>query len=560
MLARRGEPLLDTARMKISGLHNAANALAALALGEAAGLELPAMLAALESFPGLKHRSAWIADIAGVRYIDDSKGTNVGATLAAVSGLAWPLVLIAGGEGKGQDFAPLAAAFDGKVRHVVLIGKDAPALAAALAAVCTTERAATLEAAVRAAAAAARPGDDRAAVARLLRASTCFATTLIAARLSPPRCARSEGRRHERHHHVLRAARARAHAVRVGHGHARPGRRTAARRADHGHLGLDVDRRQGPRRSVLFSRAPVRVLPGRRAVRLGGHARAAAFVGQVQPGALCVFGLLLLLLVLIPGLGATVNGARRWMRIGPMNFQVSELAKVLVLTWVCSYCVRKRSELAQTFSGLAKPVGLLTVAALLLLLEPDFGAATVLFATGFAVLFVAGARLRYVALLVCAAALAFAVLALTSAYRLKRLTGFLHPWDDPFNGGFQLTQSLIAIGRGSWLGVGLGSSVQKLFYLPEAHTDFVFAVLAEELGLAGVIGVLALFVALVWRAFQISRMAAQAGHAVSLLRRARFRRLARPAGQREHRRQHGCAADQGPDAAACSATAAAVCW
>jgi cell division protein FtsW len=226
--------------------------------------------------------------------------------------------------------------------------------------------------------------------------------------------------------------------------------------------------------------------------------------------ALCLIGLLLLLLVLIPGLGATVNGARRWMRIGPMNFQVSELAKVLVLTWVCSYCVRKRSELAQTFSGLGKPVGLLTVAALLLLLEPDFGAATVLFATGFAVLFVAGARLRYVALLVCAAALAFAVLALTSAYRLKRLTGFLHPWDDPFNGGFQLTQSLIAIGRGSWLGVGLGSSVQKLFYLPEAHTDFVFAVLAEELGLAGVIGVLALFVALVWRAFQISRMAAQA--------------------------------------------------
>ncbi len=227
--------------------------------------------------------------------------------------------------------------------------------------------------------------------------------------------------------------------------------------------------------------------------------------------ALCLFGLLLLLLVLIPGLGATVNGARRWMRIGPMNFQVSELAKVLVLTWVCSYCVRKRTELQQTFSGLGKPVGLLTVAALLLLMEPDFGAATVLFATGFAVLFVAGARLRYVAMLVCAAALAFSVLALTSAYRLKRLTGFLHPWDDPFKGGFQLTQSLIAIGRGSWLGVGLGSSVQKLFYLPEAHTDFVFAVLAEELGLAGVLGVLALFVALVWRAFHISRMAAQAG-------------------------------------------------
>ncbi len=227
--------------------------------------------------------------------------------------------------------------------------------------------------------------------------------------------------------------------------------------------------------------------------------------------ALLLFGLLLLLLVLVPGLGATVNGARRWMRIGPMNFQVSELCKVLVLTWVCSYCVRKRAELEQTLAGLGKPVALLGVAALLLLFEPDFGAATVLFATGFAVLFVAGARLRYVLLLVSAAAMAFAVLALTSAYRLKRLTGFLHPWDDPFNGGFQLTQSLIAIGRGSWFGVGLGSSVQKLFYLPEAHTDFVFAVLAEELGLVGVLGVLALFVALVWRSFQISRMAAQAG-------------------------------------------------
>ena len=226
---------------------------------------------------------------------------------------------------------------------------------------------------------------------------------------------------------------------------------------------------------------------------------------------LLLLGLALLLLVLIPGLGAKINGARRWMRIGPMNFQVSELAKVLVLTWVCSYCVRKRAELEETFAGLLKPVGLLTVAGVLLLLEPDFGATTVLFATGFAVLFVAGARLRYVLLLVAAASLSFAVLALTSAYRLKRLTGFLHPWDDPFNGGFQLTQSLIAIGRGSWFGVGLGSSVQKLFYLPEAHTDFVFAVLAEELGLVGVLGVIALFMALVWRAFQISRMAAQAG-------------------------------------------------
>ena len=226
---------------------------------------------------------------------------------------------------------------------------------------------------------------------------------------------------------------------------------------------------------------------------------------------LLVVALALLVLVLIPGLGARVNGARRWLRIGVLNFQVSELAKVLVLTWVCSYCVRKRAELETTLPGLLKPFGLLALSGLLLLIEPDFGAATVLFATGFAVLFVAGARIRYVAFLVSTAVVAFALLALTASYRLKRLMIFLHPFDDPFNGGFQLTQSLIAIGRGSWFGVGLGSSVQKLFYLPEAHTDFVFAVLAEELGLVGVLGVIALFIALVWRAFRISRMAAQAG-------------------------------------------------
>jgi UDP-N-acetylmuramoylalanine--D-glutamate ligase len=158
-LTRAGRPLLAVAAMKIKGLHNAANALAALALGEALALPLPVMLAELESFAGLAHRSQWVAEIAGVSYIDDSKGTNVGATLAAVAGMAGPLVMIAGGDGKSQDFSPLAAAFRGKVRHVVLIGRDAPQLAQALAGVCTLESASTLPDAVRAAARAARPGD-----------------------------------------------------------------------------------------------------------------------------------------------------------------------------------------------------------------------------------------------------------------------------------------------------------------------------------------------------------------------------------------------------------------
>jgi UDP-N-acetylmuramoylalanine--D-glutamate ligase len=160
VLARQGEGLLDVSRMKITGLHNAANALAALALGEAAGLPMAAMLEALESFPGLPHRSQWIADVAGVRYVDDSKGTNVGATIAAVAGMPGTLVVIAGGEGKGQDFTPLAQAFRGKVRHVVLIGRDAPAIAAALEGVSTLENAASMPEAVAAATRVARREGD----------------------------------------------------------------------------------------------------------------------------------------------------------------------------------------------------------------------------------------------------------------------------------------------------------------------------------------------------------------------------------------------------------------
>lgn len=226
---------------------------------------------------------------------------------------------------------------------------------------------------------------------------------------------------------------------------------------------------------------------------------------------LLTIGFLLLVLVLIPGLGHEVNGSRRWLRLGIMNFQASELARVLLLTYLASYVVRRQQELKDELRGFLKPLGLLMGAAALLLLEPDFGAATVLVATGLGVLFLAGVKLRHFMALVALAASGLAVIAVTSAYRLKRLTAFMDPFADPFDSGFQLTQSLIAIGRGELFGVGLGSSVQKLFYLPEAHTDFVFAILAEELGLVGVVVTLALFVLLVWRAFHISRQAAEAG-------------------------------------------------
>jgi len=226
---------------------------------------------------------------------------------------------------------------------------------------------------------------------------------------------------------------------------------------------------------------------------------------------LLFIALALLLIVAVPGVGHRSHGSRRWLQLGGFAFQVSELARLLVLIYVASYAVRKEQELRGTLHGLLKPLGVLLLAGGLLLAEPDMGAATVLFATGFIMLFLAGGRLRYMTLLVLCAVTLFVVLAEVSSYRRARITAFLHPFDDPFHTGFQLVQSLIAIGRGQMFGVGLGESVQKLFYLPEAHSDFIFAVLAEELGLAGVLLTLGLFLGLAWRSLYIARLAHEAG-------------------------------------------------
>jgi cell division protein FtsW len=222
-------------------------------------------------------------------------------------------------------------------------------------------------------------------------------------------------------------------------------------------------------------------------------------------------GLALLLIVAVPGVGHRSHGSRRWLQLGGFAFQVSELARLLVLIYIASYAVRKEEELRGTLIGLLKPLGVLLLAGGLLLAEPDMGAATVLFATGFIMLFLAGGRLRWMTLLVLVAVALFVILAESSGYRRARITAFLHPFDDPFHTGFQLVQSLIAIGRGQMFGVGLGESVQKLFYLPEAHSDFIFAVLAEELGLAGVLLTLGLFLGLAWRSLHIARMAHEVG-------------------------------------------------
>lgn len=221
-------------------------------------------------------------------------------------------------------------------------------------------------------------------------------------------------------------------------------------------------------------------------------------------------GLLLLVTVLIPGVGHQVNGSTRWLQVGMMNLQVSEPARLCFLLWLAGYLVRRNKCLRTKFTGFLRPMVVLSAACILLLAEPDFGAAVILLATAMVMMFVAGARLRDFLVFFTTAVLVMAALAFVSPYRMQRLTGFLDPWADPFNSGFQLTQSLIAIGRGEWFGVGLGDSVQKLFYLPEAHTDFVFAVYAEEFGLAGSLVLIALFLALLWRVFKLAMRAANA--------------------------------------------------
>jgi cell division protein FtsW len=226
---------------------------------------------------------------------------------------------------------------------------------------------------------------------------------------------------------------------------------------------------------------------------------------------LLLFGVLLLALVLVPGVGREVNGSMRWLDLGPVSLQPSELVKLFAAIYLAGYLVRRRQEITESFAAFLKPMALLTLVAGLLLLEPDYGAMVVLLATALGMLFLGGVPLlRFTASAVSAAAV-MALVVLLAPYRVQRLTTFMNPWADPFDSGFQLTQALIAIGRGEWLGVGLGNSVQKLFYLPEAHTDFLFAVLAEELGLAGMVFVIGLLAFVVWRAFSIACRAERRG-------------------------------------------------
>jgi cell division protein FtsW len=221
--------------------------------------------------------------------------------------------------------------------------------------------------------------------------------------------------------------------------------------------------------------------------------------------------LALLMLVLIPGIGKNVNGSQRWLALGGFTLQPSEAAKLALVVYLAGYLVRRAEEVREDWAGFLKPVGVVGMIALLLMVEPDFGATVICVATAFGMLFLAGVRLGHFLAVVGVSLLALGALVFSAPYRVARLVAYTDPWADPFGSGFQLIQSLIAYGRGEWLGVGLGNSVQKLFYLPEAHTDFVFSIWAEETGFVGTLAVMSLYVLLIGRILWVGRQAVTQG-------------------------------------------------
>lgn len=220
-----------------------------------------------------------------------------------------------------------------------------------------------------------------------------------------------------------------------------------------------------------------------------------------------IVGIALLIAVLLPGIGKMVNGSRRWLAIGPFTIQASEAAKFCFIVFFASFLSRRTIEFREGWSAFFKLLGILVTFVALLLLEPDFGSSVVLCLTAGAMMFIAGVPILRFLLLGIIGIAGLAAMAVASPYRWERLVTFLDPWADQFSSGYQLVQSLIAFGRGEWLGLGLGNSIQKLFFLPEAHTDFIFSIVAEEFGLLGALALLFCFVAVVWRVFVIATQA-----------------------------------------------------
>nr|WP_252738344.1 putative lipid II flippase FtsW [Saccharophagus degradans] len=226
-------------------------------------------------------------------------------------------------------------------------------------------------------------------------------------------------------------------------------------------------------------------------------------------GLLLILAFFLLMAVLIPGIGKVVNGSRRWLSLGPFSMQASEIAKFCLIVYFASYLARRNEELRTQWSGFLKLTAVLLIIVLLLLLEPDFGSSVVISATLGCMMFVAGVPLARFLLLAISGVAGLALMAVASPYRWERLVAFMDPWATQFDSGYQLVQSLIAFGRGGWFGVGLGNSLQKLFFLPEAHTDFIFAIFTEEFGFIGAIALIGVFGFFLYRLVILFRRASE---------------------------------------------------
>lgn len=227
---------------------------------------------------------------------------------------------------------------------------------------------------------------------------------------------------------------------------------------------------------------------------------------RLGPLLLCLT-IILLFLVLVPGMGRTVNGSTRWLMVGPLGLQVSEFAKVAMIIYLSGYLVRHADRVETKLTAFLSPMMVLGLVILLLMLEPDFGSAMVFIVMMFGMMFLSGARILPLMTLIGACVALMATLAITSPYRMQRIIAFMDPWADAQDSGYQLTQALIAVGNGGISGVGIGESVQKLFHLPEAHNDFIFAVLAEEMGLIGVAILLLSYFIFIWRCFDLGNQA-----------------------------------------------------
>ena len=232
---------------------------------------------------------------------------------------------------------------------------------------------------------------------------------------------------------------------------------------------------------------------------------------QKYDAVLLAVSFLLLMVVLVPGIGREVNGATRWVALGPFNLQGSEFVKLFIMIYMAGYLVRREEEIKTSLSGFVKPLVVLMLIVFLLLGQPDFGAAIVIITAAIGMIFLAGVPYRFFLPVVALCVSSVAIIATLQPYRLARLTAFADPWEYKFDSGYQLTQALIAFGRGEWIGLGLGNSIQKLFFLPEAHTDFLFSIVAEELGIIGAGLVIFLFAGLVLRGLAIGHAARRQG-------------------------------------------------